>query len=88
MFLVKKFLFCFKIKVAGYVCVFEDLVISLLSVLFAVDMALKAPYVKEHSDLLKPVKYLIFLYSTTELIASLLVFIALIKVRSQKFIAL
>jgi hypothetical protein len=80
MFLVKKFLCCFKIEIAGFVCVIDDVIISVLSCLFAVDMMKNAPYIKEHSDLEKPVKYLIFLYSTTELIAALLVFIALIKV--------
>lgn len=57
-----------------------DTVYSVLSALLAVEMLKSAPYIKEHPDLIKPVKYLIFLYSTTELIAALLVFIALIKV--------
>lgn len=80
MFLVKKFLGCFKIEIAGFLCVIDDITLSILSSLLAVDMAKNAPYIKEHPDLFKPVKYLIFLYSTTELIAALLVFIALIKV--------
>lgn len=86
MFLVKKFLCCFKIEVAGFVCVMDDIIISVLSCLFAVDMMRNAPYIKEHPDLIKPVKYLIFLYSTTELIAALLVFIALIKVNFSSLV--
>ena len=80
MFLVKKFLCCFKIEIAAYVCVVDDVIISILSSLMAVDMMKMSPHIREHPDLKEPVKFLIFLYAGTELIASLLVFIAMIKV--------
>lgn len=80
MFLVKKFLCCFKIEIAGYVCATNDVIISVLSCFFANGYASHAPHIVMHPDLREPVKYLIFLYSATELIASLLVFIAMIKV--------
>lgn len=80
MFLVKKFLCCFKIEVAAYVCVIDDVIISILSSLLAVDMMKKSPHITLHPDLSEPVKFLIFIYAGTELIASLLVFIAMIKV--------
>lgn len=81
MFLVKKFLCCFKIEIAGYIVVVDDVMMAILSSLMAVDMMKTAPHIREHPDLKEPIKYLIFLYSATELIASLLVFIAMIKVR-------
>lgn len=80
MFLVKKFLCCFRIEFAAYVCAIDDVIISILSSLMAVDMMKLSPHIREHPDLKEPVKILIFLYAATELIASLLVFIAMIKV--------
>ena len=80
MFRVKKFLCCFKIEIAGYACVLDDLIISLLSGIIATNFMKQAPYIKEHPDLEKPLRYLIYLYSAAELIAALLVFVALIKV--------
>jgi hypothetical protein len=80
MFLVKKFLCCFKIETAGYVCVIDDVVISIATALMAVKFMKNSPHIREHPDFYEPIKYLIYLYSATELIASLLVFIAMIKV--------
>jgi hypothetical protein len=83
MFRVKKFLFCLKIELAGYMCVLNDISISILSILIANDSLQSSVHVRDQlPEIRKLLQWIVFLFSTAAVFSSFLAFLGTFRVNS------